>query len=89
MCPYTHKWQRGLYAYPAINVDMKGRLRSIFIATEPTDHRHSPLYVVGMAGFEQQMKDRAKELKVLFKKGVKIVGDSCKKGWNKVKNIKR
>jgi len=42
-----------------------------------------------MAGFEQQVKDRAKELKVLLKKGVKIVGDSCKKGWNKVKHIKR
>ncbi|KAG4980191.1 hypothetical protein JHK85_034149 [Glycine max] len=32
----------------------------------------------------EQMKDRAKELKVLLKKGVKIVGDSCKKGWNKI-----
>jgi len=42
-----------------------------------------------MAGFEQQVKDRAKDLKVLLKKGVKIVGDSCKKGWNKVKHIKR
>ncbi|KAJ4830872.1 hypothetical protein Tsubulata_033971 [Turnera subulata] len=37
-----------------------------------------------MAGFEQQVKERAKELKVFFKKGVKIVGDSCKKGWNKL-----
>ncbi|KAL4282154.1 hypothetical protein GQ457_03G006480 [Hibiscus cannabinus] len=36
-----------------------------------------------MAGFEQQVKERAKELKVFFKKGVKIVGESCKKGWNK------
>ncbi|KAF8043294.1 hypothetical protein BT93_A1587 [Corymbia citriodora subsp. variegata] len=42
-----------------------------------------------MAGFEQQVKDRAKELKGLFKKGFKIVGDSCKKGWSKVKNIRR
>ncbi|KAK4795443.1 hypothetical protein SAY86_013437 [Trapa natans] len=42
-----------------------------------------------MAGFEQQVKDRAHELKVLLKKGVKIVGEYSKKGWNKVKNIKR
>ncbi|KAK4763982.1 hypothetical protein SAY87_013420 [Trapa incisa] len=42
-----------------------------------------------MAGFEQQVKDRAYELKVLLKKGVKIVGEYSKKGWNKVKNIKR
>ncbi|KAH1098580.1 hypothetical protein J1N35_015501 [Gossypium stocksii] len=35
-----------------------------------------------MAGFEQQIKERAKELKVFFKKGVKIVGESCKKGLN-------
>ncbi|KAG5033264.1 hypothetical protein JHK85_017246 [Glycine max] len=46
-------------------------------------------FVLLMGGFEQKMKDRAKELKVLLKKGVKIVGDSCKKGWNKVKHIKR
>ncbi|KAK8310880.1 hypothetical protein V6Z12_D02G213600 [Gossypium hirsutum] len=32
-----------------------------------------------MAGFEQRIKERAKELKVFFKKGVKIVGESCKK----------
>ncbi|KAK4770188.1 hypothetical protein SAY87_030720 [Trapa incisa] len=42
-----------------------------------------------MAGLEQQVKDRAYELKVLFKKGAKIVGEYGKKGWNKVKNIKR
>nr|KYP46901.1 hypothetical protein KK1_031472 [Cajanus cajan] len=48
-----------------------------------------PFSFASMAGFEQQMKDRARELKVLLKKGVKIVGDSCKKGWNKVKHIKR
>ncbi|KAK7263655.1 hypothetical protein RJT34_31249 [Clitoria ternatea] len=42
-----------------------------------------------MAGFEEQVKNRARELKVLLKKGVKIVGDSCKKGWNKVKHIKQ
>ncbi|KAK4577542.1 hypothetical protein RGQ29_027888 [Quercus rubra] len=42
-----------------------------------------------MAGFEHQMKERARELKIFFKKGVKIVGDSCKKGWNKVKHIRR
>lgn len=42
-----------------------------------------------MGGFEKQVKERAKELKILFKKGFKVVGDSCKKGWNKVKHIKR
>jgi hypothetical protein len=42
-----------------------------------------------MAGFEQQVKERAKHLKFFLKKGVKIVGDSCKKGWIKVKNIRR
>ncbi|OMP07382.1 hypothetical protein COLO4_07391 [Corchorus olitorius] len=42
-----------------------------------------------MAGFEQQVKERAKELKVFFKKSVKIVGDSCKKGWYKVKHIRK
>ncbi|CAJ1978938.1 unnamed protein product [Sphenostylis stenocarpa] len=96
-------------AYPAINVGIKGRLRSNFKPIPPTDHRHVPFDALDsttplglkwyrlffkhlsflMAGFEQQVKDRAKELKVLLKKGVKIVGDSCKKGWNKVKHIKR
>ncbi|KAE8075922.1 hypothetical protein FH972_014603 [Carpinus fangiana] len=38
-----------------------------------------------MAGFENQVKERAKDLKYFFKKGVKIVGDSCKKGWLKTK----
>ncbi|GLT86910.1 hypothetical protein SLE2022_050200 [Rubroshorea leprosula] len=47
------------------------------------------VFASSMAGFEHQVKERAKELKVLFKKGVKIVGDSCKKGWHKVKNIRR
>lgn len=42
-----------------------------------------------MAGFEDQVKERARELKSLFKKGVKIVTDSCKKGWHKVKHIRR
>ncbi|RYQ97478.1 hypothetical protein Ahy_B08g093523 [Arachis hypogaea] len=42
-----------------------------------------------MGEFEEQVKERAKELKHLFQKGVKFVGDSCKKGWNKVKHIKR
>ncbi|RDY03719.1 hypothetical protein CR513_12668, partial [Mucuna pruriens] len=53
------------------------------ITLNPTQHKFflSPR-VLSMAGFEQQMKDRAKELKVFFKKGMKIVGDSCKKGWN-------
>ncbi|KAJ0111884.1 hypothetical protein Patl1_02230 [Pistacia atlantica] len=42
-----------------------------------------------MAGFEQQVKERAKVLKVLLKKGVKVVGDSCKKGWLKVKQMRK
>lgn len=42
-----------------------------------------------MGSFEKQVKERAKELKVLFKKGVKIVGESCKKGWDKVKHIRK
>uniref|UniRef100_A0A6N2M2D5 Uncharacterized protein n=1 Tax=Salix viminalis TaxID=40686 RepID=A0A6N2M2D5_SALVM len=37
-----------------------------------------------MGDFEKQVKERAKELKVLFKKGVKIVEKSCKKGWKKI-----
>ncbi|KAG6657951.1 hypothetical protein I3843_04G115200 [Carya illinoinensis] len=41
-----------------------------------------------MAGFELQVKEKAKVLKIYFKKGVKIVGDSCKKGWNRVKHMK-
>ncbi|KAF0894319.1 hypothetical protein E2562_038288 [Oryza meyeriana var. granulata] len=38
------------------------------------------------------VKERAKELKHLkgaVMKGVKVVGDSCKRAWNKVKSIKR
>lgn len=42
-----------------------------------------------MAGFEQKVKEGAKQMKIFFKKGVKIVGDYGKKGWNKIKNIKR
>ncbi|KAJ6291416.1 hypothetical protein OIU76_023481 [Salix suchowensis] len=42
-----------------------------------------------MGDFENRVKERAKELKFYFKKGVKIVGDSCKKGWYKVKNMKK
>ena len=42
-----------------------------------------------MGDFERQLKKRGKELKVLFKKGVKIVEKSCKKGWKKVKNLKK
>ncbi|KAL9380001.1 hypothetical protein Peur_028483 [Populus x canadensis] len=37
-----------------------------------------------MGDFEKQVKERAKELKVLFTKGVKIVENSCKKGWKKI-----
>nr|CAJ86383.1 OSIGBa0155K17.10 [Oryza sativa] len=39
-----------------------------------------------MGGFDLQVKERAKELKHLkgaVMKGVKVVGDSCKKAWNK------
>jgi hypothetical protein len=42
-----------------------------------------------MGEFEQQVKKRAYDLKILVKKGVRVVGDSCKKGWHKVKHIKR
>ncbi|KAL4191717.1 hypothetical protein AMTRI_Chr07g81970 [Amborella trichopoda] len=42
-----------------------------------------------MADFERQVKDRAKELKTLLKKGMKVVGDSCKKGWYKVRNLRK
>nr|GMC72814.1 hypothetical protein BC332_19273 [Ipomoea batatas] len=42
-----------------------------------------------MGSFEKQVKERAKELKTLFKKGVKVVGESCKKGWNKVKHLRK
>ena len=41
-----------------------------------------------MGGFELQVKERAKGLKDFFKKGMKVVGDSCKKGWYKVKKIR-
>uniref|UniRef100_A0A0E0H3G4 Uncharacterized protein n=1 Tax=Oryza nivara TaxID=4536 RepID=A0A0E0H3G4_ORYNI len=43
------------------------------------------------ANFKTPVKERAKELKHLkgaVMKGVKVVGDSCKKAWNKVKSIK-
>lgn len=45
-----------------------------------------------MGGFDLQVKERTKELKHLktvVMRGVKVVGDSCKKTWNKVKSIKR
>ncbi|CAH8262895.1 unnamed protein product [Arabidopsis lyrata] len=42
-----------------------------------------------MGAFEDQVKMRALELKHLFKKGIKVVGKSCKKGWSKVKNLRR
>ncbi|RID48149.1 hypothetical protein BRARA_I04686 [Brassica rapa] len=42
-----------------------------------------------MGAFEDQVKMRAIELKLLFKKGIKVVGKSCKKGWSKVKNLRR
>ncbi|KMT02199.1 hypothetical protein BVRB_9g206600 [Beta vulgaris subsp. vulgaris] len=40
-------------------------------------------------GFEQQVKERAQELKTLLNKGVKVVGKYSKKGWNKVKNLRK
>ncbi|KVH95919.1 hypothetical protein Ccrd_001987 [Cynara cardunculus var. scolymus] len=42
-----------------------------------------------MGSFENQVKDRAEELKRIFKQGAKIVGDSCKKGWHKVKHLRK
>ncbi|KAL9661748.1 hypothetical protein QQ045_026576 [Rhodiola kirilowii] len=49
-----------------------------------------------MAKFHEQLKEKAKELhlkekaielKILLKKGAKIVGKKCKKGWSKVKKM--
>ena len=37
--------------------------------------------------FEQQVKERAQELKNFFKKGANIVGSYSMKGWDKVKNF--
>ncbi|KAK9048273.1 hypothetical protein SSX86_032764 [Deinandra increscens subsp. villosa] len=42
-----------------------------------------------MGSFQNQVKERAEELKNIVKKGAKIVGDSCKKGWHKVKHIRK
>jgi hypothetical protein len=42
-----------------------------------------------MSGFEHQVKYRAKEVQRFFKKGINSVGNSFKKGWHKVKHIKR
>ncbi|CAA6666596.1 unnamed protein product [Spirodela intermedia] len=36
-----------------------------------------------MAEFESQIKHRTKELKNLFSKGIRVVGQSWKKGWYK------
>ncbi|KAM6567313.1 hypothetical protein CsatA_026441 [Cannabis sativa] len=46
-------------------------------------------YNYSMSGFEHQVKQRARELKHLLKKGVRVVSNSCKKGWFKVKHIRR
>ncbi|KAI8005584.1 hypothetical protein LOK49_LG07G02235 [Camellia lanceoleosa] len=44
----------------------------------------------GMGSFENQVKDRARHLKSLFSRGFfKKVGDSCKKGWYKIKHLRR
>jgi len=46
-----------------------------------------------MGGFDQQVKERTKELKHLktaAMKGIKAAGESCKKAWSKVRSsIKR
>jgi len=42
-----------------------------------------------MGGFERQVKYRAKEVERFFKKGIHTVGNSFKKGWNKIKHLKR
>ncbi|KAL3631560.1 hypothetical protein CASFOL_024544 [Castilleja foliolosa] len=42
-----------------------------------------------MGGFERQVKVRAMELKHIFKKGFRVVGNSCKKGWHKIKHIRK
>ncbi|KAL9241018.1 hypothetical protein vseg_015178 [Gypsophila vaccaria] len=39
--------------------------------------------------FEEQVKVRAFELKMYFQKGVKAVSKYGKKGWQKVKNIRK
>ncbi|KAK3039585.1 hypothetical protein RJ639_027729 [Escallonia herrerae] len=41
-----------------------------------------------MGSFEEQVKVRAKELKSFFKKSAKVVGESCKKGWYKLYNLR-
>ncbi|CAA7403393.1 unnamed protein product [Spirodela intermedia] len=40
-----------------------------------------------MAEFESQIKHRTKELKNLFSKGIRVVGQSWKKGWYKILRI--
>ncbi|CAL9165005.1 unnamed protein product, partial [Musa hybrid cultivar] len=35
-----------------------------------------------------EVKERAKELKQLMKKGMKAVGETCKKTWHKVRHIR-
>ncbi|RZS08882.1 hypothetical protein BHM03_00039920 [Ensete ventricosum] len=50
--------------------------------------RKTALEVAMAGGFEEQVKERAKELKHLVKKGMKAVGETCKKTWHKVRHIK-
>ncbi|KEH16967.1 hypothetical protein MTR_0058s0010 [Medicago truncatula] len=38
---------------------------------------------------EFEVKYRAKEVERFFKKGIHTVGNSFKKGWNKIKHLKR
>ncbi|CAN1123775.1 hypothetical protein LINPERPRIM_LOCUS3413 [Linum perenne] len=42
-----------------------------------------------MGSFETKVKFRANELKHKLKKGVRVISSSFKKGWFKVKHIKR
>lgn len=42
-----------------------------------------------MGGFERQVKLRAKEVGFYFKKGFSFVGNSCKKGWHKIKHVNK
>jgi hypothetical protein len=41
-----------------------------------------------MGGFERQVKLRAYEIKGFFKKGVRTVSNTFRKGWYKVKRVK-
>ncbi|KAF5762960.1 hypothetical protein HanXRQr2_Chr15g0674781 [Helianthus annuus] len=40
-----------------------------------------------MGSFERQVETRAKDVKRFFKNGVRMIGNSCKKGWYKLKRL--